>query len=104
MRFFTTRRVESEQLLLKRCHENDDESLKRFATRSYKSEVERTVRLTLRESSYTAAEIQDVAILCITHIYSQWRTMPSPVYDLHRRVRDASRKFAHDFIRADLDA
>jgi hypothetical protein len=103
MRFFTTSRVKSEQLLLKRCHEDDHESLKRFATRSYKSEVERTVRLTLQRS-YTAPETQDVAILCITHIYSQWRTMPSPLYDLHRRVRDAARKFAHDFIRADLES
>ena len=103
MWFFTNMRVKRERLLLKRCHDNDDESLVRFATRSYKSEVERTVRLTLRQS-YRPEEVEDAAKMIITKIYSLWYKTPSPFATLHRRVRDAAKKLALDYIEADLEA
>jgi hypothetical protein len=103
MQFLANKRVEREQLLLKQCHEDNEDALERFATRSYKSEVERAVRLSLRQS-YLPAEVEDVVKLCMGHIYKHWRSIPSSLHDLHRRIRDAARKFAHDFIRADLEA
>jgi|GEM_PF-6244742 len=107
MEFFANRRVEREQLFLKQCHEEGveghEEALERFATRSYKSEVERAVRLELRQS-YLPAKVEEVVQLCTGHIYKQWRSIPSPLHDLHRRVRDAAKKFARDFLRADLEA
>lgn len=103
MELFANKRVEREQLLLKQCHDDDEDALERFATRSYKSEVERAVRLTLRQS-YLPTKVEDVVQLCMAHIYKHWRSIPSPLHDLHRRVRDAARKFARDFLRADLEA
>jgi len=100
MRLPWTKSVESDKLFLKKCNEGDRQAQERFAY-SYFNEVKKAVRAEL-EDDYDSATVERIVKICVRHIYSLWKDLPSPASDLGVRIRKAAQSFAADWRKQDL--
>lgn len=98
---WTTSTVDSDKLLLRKCHDGDAVALEKFTGRSYLNEIVKTVRMELQED-YDSTKVDLIAKLCVVHIYRQWEDLPSPISDLRIQIRKAAKAFAVQWRRRDL--